>query len=46
MIHSLLLSICPQDILDDSEQKFVFFLWLLVSGYTLLVSLSSFPNIT
>lgn len=43
-IHSFLLSICAQDLLDDSERKFVFFLLSLVSGYTLLVRLSSFPN--
>lgn len=44
MVHSLLLSICPQDLLDDSEWKFVFFALSLILGYTLLVSLSGFPN--
>lgn len=43
-VHSLLLSICPQDLLYDSEQKFVFFALSLFSGYILLVSLSGFPN--
>lgn len=43
-ITSLLLNICPQDLFHDSTWKFVILALLLFSGYTLLVSLSSFPN--
>lgn len=43
-VHSLLLSIYPQDLLYDSEPKFVFFALSLFSGYILLVSLFGFPN--